>query len=289
MMYLFYGENRNRVRETLGRFIERLRRDVPSSWHMIECAEENAASVLAGTLGAGSLFSKKDFFVIKSASGAGEEVAELLEPHIARWAKDDSVVVFAEMGVPIKNKLFENIKKHAKSEEFLYPSASKASRVIDESAKKSGVAIPSAAKKTLLDIAASSPERFLSELEKVMLGGVSAEVGEHIRENEVFVLGDLWGTRAKRSALMQYHQFLEAGFEPDAVLRALVWHVKNLCLAAHGRTNDMKPFVAQKARQQARNFSPDALDNALFALVKMSDMRAREFIETRLLHFLLTT
>jgi len=118
----------------------------------------------------------------------------------------------------------------------------------------------------------------------------SASPSNAPQERELFALGDAWGTKAKGLAFIKYNQLLDAGFEPDAILRTLMWHVKNLALATHKKAKEISsPFVARKAVEQARNFRADEIDGAYFKLLSMSDPRGKDFLDTRLLEFLLKT
>jgi DNA polymerase III delta subunit len=107
-------------------------------------------------------------------------------------------------------------------------------------------------------------------------------------DRDLFLLGDLWGRREKSRLILKYEELLRHGFLPEDILRTLLWHVKNVCLASSGKTSEMKPFVAGKASQQARNFSADSLERAFTKLVGLDDKYKRETLETGLLHFFLT-
>jgi DNA polymerase III delta subunit len=109
------------------------------------------------------------------------------------------------------------------------------------------------------------------------------------QDGELFALGDLWGTKAHKASFIKYHQLLDAGFDPENILRTLFWHVKNVTLAAHGKGGEIKSsFVAGKAARQAQNFSPEMLADSLESLARMSDLRAKDTLDTRLVRFLLT-
>ena len=105
---------------------------------------------------------------------------------------------------------------------------------------------------------------------------------------DLFLIGDLWGRREKGSLVLKYEELLRGGHVPDEILRTLLWHIKNVCMAAVGKTQDMKPFVANKAREQARNFNGDSLERAFKTLVGLDNKYKKETLETGLLHFFLT-
>ncbi|MEK7576292.1 MAG: hypothetical protein AAB482_01220 [Patescibacteria group bacterium] len=109
-----------------------------------------------------------------------------------------------------------------------------------------------------------------------------------VSDRDLFIVGDLWGRREKVSAVVKYEELLRNGYSADDILRTVLWHARNVCLAAVGKTNEMKPFVANKALQQARNFSGNSLEHAFTTLVGLDNKYKKETLETGLLHFLLT-
>lgn len=276
MIYLLYGENIHASRAVLGKFLDRFKKEAGPGWRVFNCEEDE----LDAGLGSVSLFASKDFYIFKYPSALSKEKSEMLMALLKRWSKDDSIVVFYERSEPEKNKFFKDIKKYAtKTEEFKKASAAKLAPSLSK--------LDRAEQEKLRVWHEVDTGRFLSELEKVSLGGVASLPKKERSGNELFVLGDLWGKREKQKVYLLYHALLDAGFEADDMLRTLLWHVKNLNNASRGRTKEMKPFVAQKASEQARNFSDDALSDAYEKLTLMADPRGRDLLETKLLHFLL--
>ena len=96
-------------------------------------------------------------------------------------------------------------------------------------------------------------------------------VSRVLDSRDLFLIGDLWGRREKNSLIVKYEELLRKGQAPDEILRTVLWHVKNICMAAVGKTREMKPFVANKALQQARNFNGDSLEQAFTTLVGLDN------------------
>ena len=107
-------------------------------------------------------------------------------------------------------------------------------------------------------------------------------------ERELFSLGDAWGRRERTKSVALFEHLVSTGFEPESILRTLLWHIKNLALVSHKKAKEISsPFVARKATEQARNFKIEDIDGAYFKLLSISDPRGKDFLETRLLEFLL--
>jgi DNA polymerase III delta subunit len=290
MIYLLYGSNIAASRQMLERFILRFKREAGPSWEMIDGADDGAASHIA-QIGSGSLFAKKDFYIIKRASALDIDMRDALKSHLERWAKDDSVIVFWEEGIPVKNKIFTDIEKCAnKKEEFSDFTRQKFSAFVDARAKDAGASVGTDAKESLWLAYNKQPQHFARELERVLLGGEieRAHGTDAPSDKDIFMLGDLWGSGERVRAALLFERFVRAGYDASDVLRPFLWHIKNLARVASGKMGDMKPFVVQKARTQMRNFSRGQIEAAYLQLLEMSDMTKKETLETRFLQFLLT-
>ncbi len=281
MIYLIFGEDTRRSRELLREFEKRF----PSAHQIVDCAADQDYQ-----FGSRSLFAAKEYLVLKNPSALDPLRHNELQVHLARWAKDDSVVVAYEEGVPEKNKIFSALKKHAsKKQEFVPLAGAELERWLGNEAKKRGGSLTSAQKKTLLLQGGNNLWKLERELEKVLLGGETPVGPDTVEERELFLLGDLWGRREKERAFLHYERLLSGGLGADQVFRTLLWHVKNLCLAASGEVSKMNPFVARKAKEQARNFSREKLSQAHEDLVMLDvhEKWGQGSIELGLVKFLL--
>lgn len=284
MIYFLFGQDSRASRKVLDKFIVRFSKEVPHAWIFVDFGKDEDQESVLDKL-APSLFAKKMYAVIKDASRL-EDDAVLLDV-VRPWAEDDSVVVFYESSPMPKGKLFAFLQKHAKTEEFSHKSLDEIRRFVAGEVKKNEANIDAVEKRRLENLYQENPDLFHQEFEKILLGGTFNSPKNNIEDRELFNLGDAWGMRDSRRAISLYERLIQTGFEPDAILRTLMWHVRNVCLASRGYTKDMKPFVARKAESQARKFSLEDLERAYIELLSASDFRKKENLETRLLSFLL--
>lgn len=78
----------------------------------------------------------------------------------------------------------------------------------------------------------------------------------------IFSLGDALGERNKKELWVRYQQAVLAGLESEEICNTLFWTVKNMALmknASSGNSADLNPFVAQKARAFAKNYTMDEI------------------------------
>ncbi len=290
MIYLLYGEDTTRSRAVLQKFILRFEREAKTAWRRVNCEDDDAEERIAMEIGSHSLFADKDYCVFEYASALSEKAARVFEEMLSLWAVDQSVVVCFERGVP-KGKLFSKILTAAtKKDEFHFPDARALRSILKKEFDASGRVLTDDIAASLALVLAQSPERFYTEMEKALLGGEVFMKDAVLADQELFALGDAWGKRERLKSVAIFEKLVAGGLEPDSILRTFLWHVRNLALATHKKAQEISsPFVARKAAAQAQNFSQLDIDGAYFTLMSISDPRGKDFLETRLLHFLLTT
>ena len=290
MIYLLYGADTYRSRARLKEFERRFRTEVSFSWFFVDCREDAARTFFQKEGGGPTLFAKKEFGVLKYISQAEDDVQALIERELKRWSKDDSVVIVFEEGVPAKNKLFTLAKKLATQvQEFELLTRAKCEQWLEVELKRRQGTLSSSAKQQLIERSAGDLAKLMIELDQLMLGGEGGETLDVPKDQELFLLGDLWGTRSRMKALLQYESLLRRHFIPERMLWTMLWHVKRLILASKDETRAMNPYVARKSKEQARNFTFDELVRAYDELVSLEDRIVRESLDVGLLKFFLTT
>lgn len=78
----------------------------------------------------------------------------------------------------------------------------------------------------------------------------------------VFVLGDLVGSRDKKALWVTYQEALRSGFAPEELHGTFFWAVKSMLLAVHSANATeagQKPFVYAKFARYAKNFTTEEL------------------------------
>ncbi|MEK7538753.1 MAG: hypothetical protein AAB552_02835 [Patescibacteria group bacterium] len=131
------------------------------------------------------------------------------------------------------------------------------------------------------DLAQSSNHFLIFEptFEKESMGVLSkhaTEIFEYVGKKvdtrpafNIFSLGDALGVRKKKDLWVLYQQAIAAGLAPEELCGTLFWQVKNMALVKGAKSGDdcgLKPFVAQKARGFAKNYTPTEIVNLARAL-----------------------
>ena len=271
MLYFFYGEDiyrsRKKIREIEERFLALSGGGEASV--RIEAAETDLPSMRAYSETA-SLFRDKRLIIIEGSREAAEDMREYIEEHIPAYAIAADVFVLWERGMKATDKKFVSlVKKHAtKTQEFVSPTPASLRALLETELRVRERALPPDIKQHILLSARGDSWRLMNELDKVLLQKKDIHTITRRVQSEpnIFLFTDAFGARKKTVALQLFHQFREEGMLPDAILRALTWHVRTLAVVADliGRGEQeagiakkakLHPFVVKKAVIQSRNFS----------------------------------
>ncbi|MFA6295461.1 MAG: hypothetical protein WC666_03490 [Candidatus Paceibacterota bacterium] len=86
------------------------------------------------------------------------------------------------------------------------------------------------------------------------------------KDFNIFALADAFGSRDKMKAWMIYREAIKNGLESESILGTLFWQAKSMALAVNCKSANeasLKPFVFDKSKRYAKNFSKEELDNLL--------------------------
>lgn len=111
--------------------------------------------------------------------------------------------------------------------------------------------------------------------EKVQEFGVAKNsgVGKESKEKfNTFSLADVFGRRDKKNLWMLYQEALSQGVAPEEINGVLFWQLKSMIVASKSKSVDesgLKPYVFQKSKSFARNYSEEEMKKLSSALVSV--------------------
>jgi len=123
-------------------------------------------------------------------------------------------------------------------------------------------------------------------------GKYSEKSGGFGNGNSVFALADALGARDKKTLWILYRQAIDEGKAPEEIHGILFWQAKSMAISARTKSageSGLNPFVYQKSKRYAANFSEAELNALLERLVSVyhdSHRGIHEF-ETALERFVL--
>jgi DNA polymerase III subunit delta len=224
---------------------------------------------------------------------------------VERWKAPDAKAIAEYLASPAPDTVLALVGEEIRKDSPLVKACGKAGEVlvyevskrelpkwVAEQFARHGVKVSAEASRALVELAGDNPHELAGEIDKLALWAGGDEIGEDEIELLVaaradappWTLTDAWGRREVAAVLSACESILERSNRSGAIpmlVGSLVAHVRRVQTAhrlneegisprdAMGALNARHPYVAQKAFEQARNFSVDELREAI---VRLSDL-----------------
>jgi len=299
MILFLYGEDTFRSHQKLLQLKEQfLDKYGEAERYEFDMEENESFSDIENAVRGGGFFAAKKLVIIKrifsSSKDQQQRMVEVCESVEGLYKDVDAVVIFWDVKVDKRNKLFSLLKKQAKKiEEFAHLREAELFRWIDTELQsmQPTVQIETRAKRLLIERVGVNSGCIHMELEKLS-NFVVAENRESIEEEDIaklvsekvqgiiFEALDALGAGNKRRAFNLLHAQLEKGENPIYLFTMYAYQVRNLLVVASCREDGMgdaraiasqakmAPFVVQKLLSQANAFSVLQLKRSLQQLAR---------------------
>jgi DNA polymerase III subunit delta len=224
---------------------------------------------------------------------------------VERWKAADAKAVADYLAAPAPETVLALVGNDLRKDSPLAKACAKAGQVLAYEVSKRelpkwvaaqfarhGVRATTEACRALIELVGDNPYELAGEIDKLALWAGSDEVGEDEVERLVaaraevppWTLTDAWGRREVPGVLSASESILERSNRSGGIpmlVGSLVAHVRRVQTAhrldqegvsprdAMGALNARHPYVAQKAFEQARNFSADELREAIVKLAEL--------------------
>ena len=260
MIRFLYGPDTYRSRQELKRIIEEYKAN--KDWldfTRIDCRDNEVFQEIRESVDTVSMFDQEKLIVLENAFNLQEEILEFFKKRDLKNVE----VIFWEEKPDKKTKLFKFLHKNSK--EFLLLKNNQLKTWIKDYIKEQKGNINNQAIEKLIEYIGKDLWRMTSEINKLINYSktIKAENIELLVKPEIdlniFEMVDALGYKNKHKVLNLFKQYLEKGQDENYLLSMFVYQIRNLIKAKSGGKLDMHPFVIQKSRQQANNFSWDDL------------------------------
>jgi DNA polymerase-3 subunit delta len=285
--YLLTGSDRPKIERALRRLRDRFGEDSVERLSAHEASGEDAVAAC----NAMGLFAADGRLVLVDG--------------VERWKAPDAKAVGEYLAAPAPGTVLalvgEDVRKDsplakacARTGDVLLYEVSKRElpKWVSEQFARHGVKVSREACRALVELAGDNPHELAGEIDKLALWAGGDEIGEDEIELLVparadappWTLTDAWGRREVAGVLSACESILERSNRSGGIpmlVGSLVAHVRRVQTAhrldaegvspreAMGALNARHPYVAQKAFEQARNFSADELREAI---VRLADL-----------------
>jgi DNA polymerase III delta subunit len=100
--------------------------------------------------------------------------------------------------------------------------------------------------------------------DKTLVSDVKADDSMSRKEFNIFALADAIGSRDRNKSWSIYREAVDNGMEIESILGTIFWQLKSMIIAMSVSTvkdSGLNPFVYNKSKRYAENFSRDELQN----------------------------
>jgi len=213
-----------------------------------------------------SIFKEKKFIVLRNTASNKNFKEEFIKS-VKKFADSEDIILFYETRPVLKDKFFESLKKHGKSQEFNLLGGEKLRNWIEEEFENFGAKITALALDGLIEFVGNDLWQMENEIKKL----VNLKKGKEIElddvkllvkpkiDTDIFKTIDSLAVKNKKQALKLIHKHLEKGDSPAYLLSMINFQFRNLLMVKSDEFNAGKlklhPYVIRKTREQARIFS----------------------------------
>ena len=115
-------------------------------------------------------------------------------------------------------------------------------------------------------------EKSAEKVQEFKIAGSPASSKESKEKFNTFSLADVFGRRDKKNLWTLYQEALSQGVAPEEINGVLFWQLKSMIVANKSKSADvsgLKPYVFQKSKSFARNYSEEEMKKLSSALVSV--------------------
>ena len=284
MLIFLYGQDTYRSREELKGIIKKQEKASLNWFNFVRIdtsdKETKVFEQIRQTTNTVSMFGSRKLIIIENIFLIDEElqgsVLEFLKQKNLETNKD-IIIVFWSEEVNKQSNLFKFLKTRVECQEFIFLKGYQLRSWIKDYIKEQKGKIENSAIEKLIEYVGSDLWRITNEINKLLnydklikLENIELLVKPEI-DLKIFNLIDAMGYKNKNKALKLFKQYLEKGENENYVLSMFIYQIRNLIkvktyefrreLSAnlHANKLGMHPYVFQKSRDQAKNFSFEEL------------------------------
>lgn len=281
MIIFLYGQDTYRSRGELRKIIEDYKKANLDWFDFVRIdtsdKETKVFEQIRQTTNTVSMFGSRKLIIIENIFLIDEELQESVLEFLRYKnleTNKDIIIVFWSEEVDKQNNLFKFFKTKAKCQEFGPLKGVQLRNWIKNYVSEQDGKIETQALDKLIEYVGSDLWRTNNEINKLVsykMGDVRRPTSQAISivdvellirpeiDLKIFNLIDAMGYKNKNKALKLFKQYLEKGENENYVLSMFIYQIRNLIKVKAGGKLDMRYFVIQKSREQAKNFSFEEL------------------------------
>ena len=275
MVIFIYGEDTYRSRQKLNEIVEHYKKVHKSGLNLIQIdAKKTAFRDFIDILKITPMFAETKLIILKNIFSNANFQEEFLKEAMGLIKIKDIIIVFEEDNLDKRNKLFQFLKKEAKSQEFKPIEGQKLKNWVTKEFEKYKAKIESQAIDKLIECIGNDLWRMNNEIiklvnfkknKKIEPTDITLLVKPNI-ETDIFKTIDALGQKDKKQAIKLLQKHLEKGDSPIYLLSMINYQFRNLLIVKDlierkntfnsiAKKSGLHPFVAKKSYFLSQKFS----------------------------------
>ena len=279
MIIFLFGQDTYRLQEKLKEITERYKKVHKSGLNLIQIdAKKTAFRDFIDILKITPMFAETKLIILKNVFSNVNFQEEFLKEAKGLMKLKDIIIVFEEDNLDKRNKLFQFLKKEAKSQEFKPIGGQKLRDWVEKEFKKYNTSVDPVIIQTLIDFVGNDLWQMANEIKKLVSFRKSKKIKtEDINllvrpkiENDIFKTIDAIAQKNKKQALGLLQKHLEDGDHPLYLLSMINFQFRNLLIVKDFiekhkpydyilKKSGLHPFVVRKTYSQCQQFDLNEL------------------------------
>jgi DNA polymerase-3 subunit delta len=278
MILLLYGQDTFRLKKKLNEIIDYYKKIHKSGLNLYFLdLREKSFQDFKTELNSSPMFSEKKLLILENAS-SNLDFKEKFLKNIEKFKTPNFIILFVEKKNVSKDKFFQELKKHSKSQEFKLLNSYKVKYWVQKELKKYGKEIEERALFRLIQLVGNNLWQLDNEIRKLVnyqegktikLKDVEGVVSENVKV-DIFKTIDAIASKNKKKALKLINSLLEKGEKISFLISMLKFQFRNLLLVKDLIERkkskreifsllDLHPFVIEKTYSLAKRFEKEKI------------------------------
>ena len=275
MIYFLFGEDTFRSKQKLQEIVDRYKKVHKSGLNLIYSNAKNQDfKDFLNNFRTTSMFAEKKLVILKDIFPNSKFCEDFLENLKNLEKVEDIIVAYEEGSADQRKKIFKELQKHAKCQEFKPLQPAQLRKWVADSFSLSGAKIDLQAQTMLLSFVGDNLWQMANEIKKLSnykKGQIITEQDVELLckpniENDIFKTIDALASKNKNQALNLIHKHIEKGDNCLYLLSMIAFQFRNLLIIKDLQkkqrplsNSGLHPFVVKKSSYLCNKFSFEEL------------------------------
>lgn len=280
MIYFLYGPDSYRSKEKLNEIVSGYKKVHSSGLNLVYFSADKSYEDFMNIFKISGMFAEKKLVVLKNLFGNKKFQESLLENIKSLESAKDIIIIFEEDKVDERLKIFKELKKQVKCQEFELQDGVNLKKWLSVELTKNNSKMEPMAEDLLLNFVGNDLWQLHNEVMKLSSFKINKVItAEDVKllvrpkiDNDIFRTIEALASKNKKLALDLIQKHIENGDHPLYLLSMIAYQFRNLLIlkeAGYAKKTGLHPFVVQKTMPLCAKFSMEDLKKIYWKIFEM--------------------